>query len=835
MNRSECLRSGSGRGLLLTLLSLLLTLGLAACSNPEKAKADYLQRGEQYLKDKRFQEAALEFRNALQLDDRVAEAHYGLAQAYEGQEQLLPAIQELRRTVELKPDHADAAVRLGNYYAAAYQGNRDANKPLRDEAQRLADGVLQRDPNHIEAHILKASILYGDGKRTEALAELKRAVELNPQRIESLMSLARYYVQEGDAASAEATFQRALSINDRSALAHIQYGFFHAQQQHLDRAEAEFRKAVEVEPTDRGARRTLASFYLANKQLDKAEAVYKELAELAKDRPEERAVLADFYSTIGRYDDAVRLYQEISAQSPDYTQAHYRLGEIMLQRGDLAGAEQQAQGVLTKNPNDSIALRLRAQVRLQKGEAKKAIDDLAQVLKQEQRDQTALYFMTQAQLATGQIEQARSYAGDLDKYYPDYLPGRLLQAQINLRAGGVDNMKNAQRIATDLLERLSRVTPGPQLSPELITELRGRAYTTRGAANLQLGSTAAARADFNAARDARPNVPESYVNLAGIALAENKTAEAEQAYERALQIDRANLDALGGLLNIYMAQGQFDRAHTRIDEAIAAQSTNAGLHFLKAQIYGRQGGVTAQQRIATQARGDAEQARRLDEQVRQYIQNTEAELRRALELEPNNPAALTALAALYINSKQPDRAIAEYRNAIARPPDTDDAAAFTLIGMVEDGRGNRDAAVSAYKDALTRNPDVFIGAIAGNNLAWDYAEYGKGNLDEAIRIAQGVVQKFPDEPGYADTLGWVYYKKGLNGAAVEQLQKAVKQAAARGQDSALYRLHLGHALAAAGRKAEARQQLQQALDLGTQKSLLSPEQLEEARQALAAL
>jgi len=47
-------------------------------------------------------------------------------------------------------------------------------------------------------------------------------------------------------------------------------------------------------------------------------------------------------------------------------------------------------------------------------------------------------------------------------------------------------------------------------------------------------------------------------------------------------------------------------------------------------------------------------------------------------------------------------------------------------------------------------------------------------LTKAVRLAQGVVQKNPNIPGFVDTLGWIYYKKGLYGAAVEQLRKAVE-------------------------------------------------------------
>ena len=71
---------------------------------------------------------------------------------------------------------------------------------------------------------------------------------------------------------------------------------------------------------------------------------------------------------------------------------------------------------------------------------------------------------------------------------------------------------------------------------------------------------------------------------------------------------------------------------------------------------------------------------------------------------------------------------------------------------------------------MEKDPNAVI---AANNLAWLYAVTGKGNIDEALRLAQGVVQKNPNVAGFVDTLGWVYYKKNLHAAAVEQLRKAV--------------------------------------------------------------
>jgi tetratricopeptide (TPR) repeat protein len=211
-------------------------------------------------------------------------------------------------------------------------------------------------------------------------------------------------------------------------------------------------------------------------------------------------------------------------------------------------------------------------------------------------------------------------------------------------------------------------------------------------------------------------------------------------------------------------------------------------------------------------------------------------LRKALEINPDYLVAYNDLGALFANTNQKDRAIAEYRKIIERGPDNAaaNASAYTLIGMLEDSRPNYDAAAENYRKALEIDPNA---TVAANNLAWLYATQGKGNLDDAVRLAQGVVQRFPDAPGFADTLGWVYYKKGLHQAAVEQLQKAVDKDSAlaaqkRLAPSAVYRFHLGMALAGKGDKAGARRELEQALRLGEKSPFADSD---EARRTLATL
>ena len=798
MKNHECRRKFYTLPLFTVLIAVALLLG--ACTTPEKAKAQHVARGQALLKDKKFQEASLEFRNALQIDDKLADAHWGLANAYEGLQRYQEAFEEMKAVVALDSHNLDVRVRLGSYYL---MGGKQSPAAL-SEAERLAKEVLQKDGNHIEGHILMGSVLFAQDHKPDAFAELNRAIEIDPKRAESYLSLARFHSLTNDLATAESIYQRAISVNSSSPLAHYEYGKFLVQIKRLDNAETEFQKAVQADGNNREARFILASFYLVNRQIAKAEEAYKALAELDKDKPEGRSVLADFYSATGRMDEALAIYKEVVAKSPDYAQGHYRLAEIMLTRGDVAAARNEVANILKRDAKDRQAMTLRARIAMQSSEPsdlKAAIEDLREVLKQEPNSRPGLFFMAEANYRLGQIDQARSFAGELDRNYPDYLPGKLMQVQINL-AGG--DPRSALQSASQLQERLAKASPDRDTSPQMLAELRANTLVVHGSAALRLRDTKTARQDFLAARDAAPRSTDIYVNLAAVALAENKPDEASSFYNSALAIDGANFNSLRGLINIYAGQNKIDQAHARIDQALATQPNNASLHFLKGQAYG----------------------------FERNAQGAEAEFRRALEIDGNYLAAYSALGVLFVNTNQQDRAIQEYQKIVERRPDN--AAAYTLMGMLEMNRQNFDAAADYFRKAIAKDENSVF---AANNLAWIYAVYGKGNLDEAVRLAQSAVQASPQVPSFVDTLGWVYYKKGLYGAAAEQLKKAVSvdEAAARtsnGVASPIYRFHLGVALAAKGDKAGARREIETALRLSEKTNF--PE-ADEARKALATL
>lgn len=752
---------------LASLAAAFLVFSGAACSSAKAVQA-HVERGESYLKERRFPEASLEFRSAIELDKTSATAHYGLARAFEGQQRFAETVDELRQTVKLDKNQLEARVKLGNYLLLA-------QPPHVEETEKLIQEIFASEPNYIEGHVLQASVMAVKNAATsEVVAQLEKAINLNPQRVETYLSLARFYVSREKTEDAEKTFRQAFAVNEKSAAAHIEYARFLDQKGRTQDAEKHYLRAAEVEPKEREPLEALAGFYYAHGQLEKAENAYKNLADLNPDRPEEKVLLGDFYAAVDRPADARRIYSEILAVRPEFVQAQMRLGELYLQNGDNNAAGAQVTEILSRNNKDVQGLTLRARISLKNGEPETAIKDLQEVLKQEPGNRLALYYMADAQLRAGQTEQARNFIHDLQRYHPNYLHAKLLNAQISFANGEPQTAFNQ---ANELLKGLEKAAPNGEISPSLLAELRVNAFLARGMANLQLGKEQEARADFQIAQKHAPNSVNVYLSQASAAQRGKNPAEAVSLYEKALQLETRNFDALSGFVSAKIRQKDFPAAHSQLDRAFSANQADnkmqAALFYLRAQV------LAAENKTA-----EAENA-----------------LHQSIAANADYLPAYQAYAALLAGSRQVERAIENYRQILQRSPSSDET--HTLIGMLEEERGNADAAAENYREALRANPNA---AIAANNLAWIIADTGRGNLDEAVTLAQTLVEKYPNEPVYADTLGWVFHKKGQKDRAIAQLRRAVsleeKAALQAGRAPAqMYKNRLGMVLGAAENRA----------------------------------
>src|SRR5262245_51041508 len=74
---------------------------LAACTSQAERKAQHMSRGEEYFTAGKYKEAEIEFRNALQIDPKLAAGHAQLGKTYLALKDPRNAFAEFQRALEL--------------------------------------------------------------------------------------------------------------------------------------------------------------------------------------------------------------------------------------------------------------------------------------------------------------------------------------------------------------------------------------------------------------------------------------------------------------------------------------------------------------------------------------------------------------------------------------------------------------------------------------------------------------------------------------------------------------------------------------------------------------
>jgi Tfp pilus assembly protein PilF len=136
----------SRRSWLLSSFFLLTLFSVAGCKrDPQVQRKKFVDKGSSYFQQGKYREAAIEYENALQIDPKFADAHFGLAETFLKLNNFRGAYQELRSTVDIDPSNAKAQVELGNLLLA---GRNTA------EARKHAETVLHDNPQDAEAQLL---------------------------------------------------------------------------------------------------------------------------------------------------------------------------------------------------------------------------------------------------------------------------------------------------------------------------------------------------------------------------------------------------------------------------------------------------------------------------------------------------------------------------------------------------------------------------------------------------------------------------------------------------------------------------------------------------------
>jgi Tfp pilus assembly protein PilF len=356
--------------------------------------------------------------------------------------------------------------------------------------------------------------------------------------------------------------------------------------------------------------------------------------------------------------------------------------------------------------------------------------------------------------------------GDAIKEFQEVLrlDGRVIEAHIHLArlylAQG--NAETAAHFAREAV----RIQPQSAVARLLLAN-----------AQAKQGDLRAAESELTVLSGAAPSSSAVHASLGSLHLAKRDLVQARRSYVRALELDRNSIEGLAGLTKIDLAEKKYEDVRARLERRLTAAPEDIRVLLLAGTTF--------------LALNDPRSA--------------ESMFKQAIQTEPSNLGAYEQLARLYVSEGRLDEARRQFEDLARRDPDS--VAAATMVGTILELQGRPEDARRQYEMALAVDPEA---AIAANNLAWAYAKSGE-NLDAALRLAQLAKAKMPDRHEVHDTLGWIYYKKGIFTLAIASL----KQSVTAQPDNPVYLYHLGLAYAENGDDSEARRVLEQALRLET--------------------
>jgi tetratricopeptide (TPR) repeat protein len=450
------------------------------------------------------------------------------------------------------------------------------------------------------------------------------------------------------------------------------------------------------------------------------------------------------------------------------------LGDFYFASGDLDKAVGEYASIYKDHPNDLQAKKNYIQLLILKNRADEASKLTDEVLKTNPNDTEALIYRGQIQVKQGNASDAAETLQQAVRNAPD-------NGVAHYHLGvAFDQMGNAGRAEQEWRDA-ARLRPDLSDAQRALAtvELRNGSWeslaqTANQMINKQLSQ---GEADLTKAMQVAPQSPVGFIHMGNLRLQQKKFAEAEKYFEQALTNDPNAADALSGVANVFIEEKQPDKAVTRINAQIARQPSNSNFHYLLGAVLFNQ----------------------------KDYKGAEAELRRAVELDKNNPDARMKLGQVQLAEGQVDQAIATYQDSIKESPR--DVRYYILCGELYESQKKWDQAKDIYQKALQVQPD---NPLASNNLAYVMLEQG-GNVDVALSMAQAARRGMPQSPNAADTLGWAYYQKGAYGSAVDLFKEAIKLSKENNEPTYYY--HLALAYQKEDQRGLARQQLERALKI----------------------
>jgi tetratricopeptide (TPR) repeat protein len=731
---------------------------LAACTWGCKSSRSYIERGNQLYSAGKYEDAALNYRNAIKRDSRSGEAYYRLAKALEKLNRGVEVYQNLNQAVTFSPENLPAKLELASLCLSAYIHDSRHPPVLYNQAKSLTEELLARNANSAEGLRLKGSLYLVDNKPSEAVKAFRQALQSAPASQELPTDLAEALLKDNQLEEGERAARNAIAKSPQYAPPYELLFSFYASHGRAQDVEALLKLWIANSPNNSTPVLRLAAQYYRQQKTEDAEKMLDSLLHQQPAVPHADLLVGDFHAATRNWQKALADYQRGQSREREEPVYQGRQASVLASMGRRDEALKLLEAVLAKEPKDVFARSLKAEILFRLGGAKnlEAAAALTNDLAKEDPGNSRIQMMAgQAFWAKGDLDSATARFQQAASVDAQSLTPHLALAQISL-------MRKNYSATLDQAGAALTIRPDdPTARLYRIVALTG------------LGSYAQAKNEAEQLARTTKNAAPVEMQLGMIALKEKKYSDAENHFRKLYREGDANFYPLMGLVNSYLGAHQLDRALELAEAELKRtpqSDAKAALLIDTAEATGKPDVARSElQKLAAQNPKSAEVQMRLGEFERR---------------QGNLPAALQAF--------ERARQLAPQRKGLN-----------AVIASIQDAAGQKPQAIASYRKALLETPDDLVML---NNLAFLLTDTG-GDLNEALGLATTASRKSPGNSAIEDTLAWIHIKRGNAAAVLPVLERLTR----KDPSNATYRYHYAAALFQKGDRTSAKQQLQAAL------------------------
>jgi serine/threonine protein kinase/Flp pilus assembly protein TadD/TolB-like protein len=315
----------------------------------------------------------------------------------------------------------DQAIDKDPNFALAYTGLADSSLRMYGETKEsiwaqkatlAAQHAEQLSNNLPEVHLSLGSVYSVTGKNTEAVTELKKALELAPNSDEAYRNLGDAYSRSGQTDEGIAAYQKAIAANAYNWLNHGALGKAYFELGDTAKALPEFQKVIELAPDNPLGYGDIGSLYLRDGKWSESIPEFQKALALAPDSST-YSNLGTAYFFLKNYDQATKMYEKAVAMTPNDEVLLGNLGDSYRWSGhsDQAGAAYSkaislAFQELQVNPRSASIMGDLGLLYAKKGDATNALQYTKQARSIKPDDPQLLYSEAQVETMIGKPEEA---------------------------------------------------------------------------------------------------------------------------------------------------------------------------------------------------------------------------------------------------------------------------------------------------------------------------------------------------------------------------------------------------------------------------------------------